>query len=275
MHATTNNEIFVAAELEAPTAPAGNPFEGLVRPAQQQAANDGEPGRAPAPPSALTPSGGRANDAPAEPETPARAVSRDRQLMASAVGPRLQTARELAGLNQMELARSLDYENSTQIHLWERGARTIPLHMLVRAATVLGVPTDFLCGLAHEPERDPSAARRRAYLDGVRTAVNRLAEELVGHFEISDRLTGPDASHFRDVVRAADALVEAVQTLQRLSPVQFENMRGGAPVVRAVAGAQQAVLTGRAALRVHDDAHLALMRRLAVIGREDEVDAAA
>ena len=259
MHTSSHHETFVVEPDEAtPTpAPAGNPFEGLVRPVPQQAANDGEPGRVPAPP---------------EPETPARTMSRDRQLMVSAVGPRLQTARELAGVNQMELARLLNQENSTQPSLWEKGARTIPLNALVRASTVLGVSLDYLCGLCDEPERDHSAARRRAYLGAVRAQVDRLAEEVLGNLELASRLTGPDAENFRAVVKAADVLAEAVLTLQRMNAGRFDDLRGGAPVVAACHAAQEAVLVGKAALRVHDAAHGDLMRRLAVIGRGDAVD---
>ena len=256
--ATPNHETFVAVEpVEATIAPAGNPFEGLVRPAQQRAANDAEPGRAPAPP---------------EPETPALGISRDRQLMAATIGPRLQTARELSGISQTELAVALGQANSTQASLWEKAARTIPLNALVRASTVLGVSLDFLCGLCSEPERDPGAARRRACLGSVRAQIERLSEEIIGNFEAADRLCGPDASRFRDVVRAADALVEAVQTLQRMNGGKFEDLRAGAPVVAACHAAQEAVLVGKAALRVHDDAHAALMRRSAVIGRGGVVD---
>ena len=258
---TSHHETFVAAEPEAPTAPVGsnNVFSGLVRPVPQQAANDGEPGRVPAPP---------------EPETPARTTSKDRQLMAAAVGPRLQIARELSSINQTELALALalGYENSTQISIWEKAARTVPLHQLVRASTVLGVSLDFLCGLCDDPTRDPAAARRRAYLGAVRAQIERLSEEIVGTFEVADRLTGPDAENFRAVVRAADTLAEAIQTLQRLNGGRFDDLRGGSPVVAACHAAQEAVLVGKAALRVHDAAHGDLMKRLAVIGRGGVVD---
>ena len=253
----------------APTAPAGNPFEGLVRPAQQRAANDSAPGRAPAD---SPPNGGRASDAPAEPESPALSISRDRRLAAAVIGPRLRTARELGGVTQTELAEKLGHMNTTQISLWEAGQRLATLHALVQSSVILGVSLDFLCGLCDDPTRDPAAARRRACLGSVRAQIERLSEEIIGNFEIAGRLTGPDATHFRDVVRAADALTEAVQTLQRMNGGKFEDLRAGAPVVAACHAAQEAVLVGKAALRVHDDAHAALMRRLAVIGRGEATD---
>ena len=236
----------------APTAPVGsnNVFAGLVRPVPQQAAND----------------------APPEPETPALSISRDRRLAAAVIGPRLRTARELGGVTQVELAERLGHRNTTQTSLWEAGQRPVTLHALIQSSVILGVSLDFLCGLCDDPTRDPAAARRRACLGSVRAQIERLSEEIIGNFEIADRLTGPDASHFRVLVKAADAMVEAVQTLQRLNAGQFDGLRGGAPLVRAVEEAQQAVLTGRAALHVHDECHAALMRRLSAIGRQDAVD---
>ena len=267
---TASRETFVVEPDEAfAPAPAGNPFEGLVRPAQQRAANDSAPGRAPAD---SPPNGGRASDAPAEPESPALSISRDRRLAAAVIGPRLRTARELSGFTQVELSEKLGYRNTSQLNLWESGQRVITTHALVQSSTVLGVSLDYLCGLCSEPERDPGAARRRACLGSVRAQIERLSEEIIGNFEAADRLCGPDASRFRDVVRAADALVEAVQTLQRMNGGKFEDLRAGAPVVAACHAAQEAVLVGKAALRVHDDAHAALMRRSAVIGRGGVVD---
>ena len=267
---TASRETFVVEPDEAfAPAPAGNPFEGLVRPAQQRAANDSAPGRAPAD---SPPNGGRASDAPAEPESPALSISRDRRLAAAVIGPRLRTARELSGFTQVELSEKLGYRNTSQLNLWESGQRVITTHALVQSSTVLGVSLDYLCGLCSEPERDPGAARRRAYLGAVRAQIERLSEEIVGSFEVADRLCGPDAENFRVLVRAADTLAEAIQTLQRLNGGRFDDLRGGSPVVAACHAAQEAVLVGKAALRVHDAAHGDLMKRLAVIGRGGVVD---
>ena len=222
---TASRETFVVEPDEAfAPAPAGNPFEGLVRPAQQRAANDSAPGRAPAD---SPPNGGRASDAPAEPESPALSISRDRRLAAAVIGPRLRTARELSGFTQVELSEKLGYRITSQLNLWESGQRVITTHALVQSSTVLGVSLDYLCGLCSEPERDPGAARRRAYLGAVRAQIERLSEEIVGSFEVADRLCGPDAENFRVLVRAADTLAEAVQTT-------LAGLAGGSEVVLAV-----------------------------------------
>lgn len=230
-------------------------FVGLVRPDAMPASNDGRPAHDPAS-SALKAS-------------PMR-TAEDRHLMRSAIGPRLQTARELGGFSQVELAEALGYANTTQTSLWEKGARDAPLHMLVRASTVLGVSMDYLVGLTDEPDRDPSAVRRRAYLDSVRTQVNRLAEEVVGTFEVADRLAGPDADHFRQLVRSADALCCALDAFHRSNVDHFERLRGVAAVTTATADARRAAMKGAAALRVHDESLLALMRRLSALGGTDE-----
>lgn len=204
----------------------GDVFAGLVRPNARKhatAANDGT----------IDPGGEAADDDPLPARVTGAQADADRGRVANArvraaMALRLVAARNLSGLSQGEVSRAIGHATQTQLNLWERGARTVPLVDLVRLAEALNVSVDYIMGASPEPERDPAAGLRHAMLRGVRTQLTRVAEVVVTEVSRHTRLVGADAGSSGQFIAAGAELLDAVRGLARLNPHHIDDMRGGA-----------------------------------------------
>jgi len=165
------------------------------------------------------------------------------------IGRRLRAARVLQGLDQSRAAEQLGYETSSQLSQWEQAKRTPPLEQLVAAAETYGTTTDFLLGLSNEPDRDAHMALRAATLRGVRAMLIAASESTVQLFERRAALIGPDASHLSAIVDAGQALQNAIAVLMRADG--FQELRGGASVVRCADDLDAAIVAARRRLDAH------------------------
>jgi transcriptional regulator with XRE-family HTH domain len=159
----------------------------------------------------------------------------------AAMALRLVAARNLSALSQGEVSRAIGHVNQTQLNLWERGARAVPLADLVRLAEALNVSIDYIMGASPEPERDPAAGLRHAMLRGVRTQLTRVAEVVVTEVSRHARLVGADAGSTGQFIAAGAELLDAVRSLARLNPGHIDDMRGGATLAFKAEAFEQAL----------------------------------
>ncbi|MGI4779097.1 MAG: helix-turn-helix domain-containing protein [Janthinobacterium lividum] len=185
------------------------------------------------------------------------------------VGPRLVRARALSGFTQTEAATAMGYSTPAQVNLWEMGHRLPPIFELIKAAEIYSVSLDYLIGVSHEPDRDPSVATRHALLRGVRGMLSQMAELTVGEIDRQVHLIGPHASNTRALLKSGDGLLEAFGAFVRHNHVAFSNMRGGATLQRLSCEFEAALAEARAAIRLHDARGANLVRALAALNDAD------
>lgn len=103
----------------------------------------------------------------------------------TAVGRRIRTARESAGIDAGDLASRLGVQVST-VDAWESGAETLSGHRLARVAGLLGVSLSWiLVGHGVEPtDRDHAVSEMRAALIHARTQLNGTLEELEARLDV-------------------------------------------------------------------------------------------
>ena len=185
-----------------------------------------------------------------------------RQIAANVLGRRIVSARELNGLSQSELARSMGYANSTQLSLFEKGVRTPPITALIALADALGVSLDYLAGRCDDPERDVRALRRNACLRAVRMTLTAAAERIADAFDSDERLIGAGTSDVRNLLIAAQACA-----------AHYEFARTG-PLQMALDRLEETALKVGIRLKQHDDEDARQRERLALIAANDASGAA-
>jgi len=174
-----------------------------------------------------------ADAAPADPSSNrGKQFRKDAPLHKQVIAPRIVAARCLNGVRQQELALALGYTNGAQLNQWEMGRRPIPLGMLVRVASELGVSMDYLVGLSDDHERDPLLARRSALHRSVRCQLDTVVDALAGAFERHAATTTPiEVSH---LLRVSEQAVAAVNGFVEANQEAMLDMPKGAPVLRAI-----------------------------------------
>lgn len=216
---------------------AASPFAGLARDVAQVGA-----GRARA-----------ANDSGEE--------AKKRQLSRNVVAARLRAAREFAGLSQTDAARSLGWATPAQLSQHEQGKRLMPIPELIRAADLYGTSVDYFLGLTSEPERDPARALRAATVRGIRGMLDSLAIGLVDSISAHAALAGPNVVSARAIVSAGQALIDALGVVLRAP--EFDDIRGGASVVRAASEFEVRLDEVRVAIQRFDRLDTDLRERVA------------
>ena len=148
-----------------------------------------------------------------------------------AFGARLREARELAGMTQIEAAQTMGYSQSVQLSLWEAGVRPVPLAVVVACAKLYGTTTDYLCGLASEPDRDPAVAAHREIAAAVTSELRRTLCATTAAAVAAVREVRPAAQRMEALARN---VVEVGLTLARLRSAEpgFDDLRGGAMLAR-------------------------------------------
>lgn len=188
------------------------------------------------------------------------------------IGPRLVLAREQSGLHQGEAARLLGLGNPTQLALWEKSSRLIPMVELLRVADLYGVSETFLLGKTNEPEKDPARSLRAATVRGLRGLLDGLAVGLVDAIGAHAAAVGPDVVRARSIVSAGQALIDALGVAMRAP--EFDDIRGGASVVRAASEFEVRLDEVRVAIRKFDRLDADLRERIAnaVAANDSEID---
>lgn len=154
------------------------------------------------------------------------------------IAKRMKEARELNGLTQVEAAKRMGYQNSTQISLQEKGERMPPLSAVLHAAAVYGVPMDYLLGLMDEPERDPRIAARIASLSATRTIVDSAVMAITDQVSANLASGGLTQQVVGEAETALRELVDAFDILRRLAGDEFDELRGGGRLERAIGQCQ-------------------------------------
>ncbi|MDM0018380.1 helix-turn-helix domain-containing protein [Variovorax saccharolyticus] len=177
------------------------------------------------------------------------------------IGPRLVLAREQSGLHQGEAARLLGLGNPTQLALWENSRRLVPMVELIRVADLYSVSVGYLLGTTNEVERDPARALRAATVRGLRGMLDGLAVGLVDAIGAHAAAVGPDVVSARAIVAAGQALIDALGVAMRAP--EFDDIRGGASVIRAVLEFESRLDEVRSAIKKFDLLDLDLRERIA------------
>lgn len=106
---------------------------------------------------------------------------------AAVIGKRFRQARLLAGMEQTVAARRLGYANSSALCKIETGESTAGRDMIICAAMLYAVSSDYLLGLSDYPERDPATVEQlavmrhyRAILDESVLAATKRAIQFAG-----------------------------------------------------------------------------------------------
>lgn len=162
------------------------------------------------------------------------------------IGDRMRYAREISGLDQDEAAKALGYSNSAHLSLFESGKKSVPMHMLINAATVYGVSADYLLGLSDEPERDPMVAEQRAMQRHVDALIKTTSNHMVGLLVETVMSSAPTKATALDLIEKGDQAVKAINRARELNPRAFDqNLRGGAAVIGAANDLQAAINRAR------------------------------
>lgn len=183
--------------------------------------------------------------------TPTRADSN--AALRKVVGERMLEARRLNGYDQTEAAKLLAYRNSTQLSLIEQGKRLPPHELVIKAATVYGVATDFIYGLTAEPERDPKAADRQAAMRHVRSLVEATTERMVGLLLQYLAHDVPSVKTTETLLTRADDLAMAVNRIREMNRKLFDDkLRGGNTLVKLADEMAAACVQAREMLSRHE-----------------------
>lgn len=158
------------------------------------------------------------------------------------VSQRFIAAREMNGISQSEAARQMGFANSTQLSLWEKGARLPPIDMMIVASRVYAVSLDYLYGLSCEPERDPRVATRIAMLNRVGSMLERHAEAVVEVLLPACDVDGTNELRASGLVPAARELCRAVELLRERNSDVFDELLAGATLARAARDAAEATV---------------------------------
>jgi transcriptional regulator with XRE-family HTH domain len=183
----------------------------------------------------------------------------DTQRLRVVIGTRFRAAREALGVSQADLADAIGHENGTQLCLWESGQRMPNISTLVQAADLLGVSMDYLVGRTEEPELEHRAVRRNAMASTVKASTEVFATTLAdvllnGGADVEGVMRGVS------LLTKVEALATAVHRMQAANEDVFNDLKGGAWVLRSASEVAEAaaqvdeVMTATAAerLRAHE-----------------------
>lgn len=147
-------------------------------------------------------------------------------------GARLYTAREMLDITQEQAAKLLGTSKQAVADSEAGKLNPLPLKLLRSAAELYHVSSEWLLGLSDDWERDPEAIKNRDFLSGLYSAHLKNYSELIARQDESDRLSA-------QAVSAIAEIIEAFESFHKLNP-GFENMPGGARLLRAVNAANAA-----------------------------------
>jgi transcriptional regulator with XRE-family HTH domain len=147
---------------------------------------------------------------------------------------RLINARRLNGIDQIEAAKLLGYQNSSQLSKIESGHAKVPKGIVRRAATVYGVSTDYLLGLSSEPERDPKTAEHMAIVRTLDATISHQNHQLASILLKNAADMVPMEGHLNTVLANAKRCVEAFDTVCRKNRKFQDDVLAGSTLQRAM-----------------------------------------
>lgn len=171
---------------------------------------------------------------------------RDQAELVRVIGARMQEARELCNLHQVEAARRLGYSNSSKLSKVEGAADTnsVPLWLIVRAAKVYEVSIDFLFGLTDDWEIGVPRGAQGFMFDVWEKARQRDMAAL----EHLHREVVAVSLHTAELVAGIAGATEALSTLRTRSPA-FDDLPASASLAGRLERLQERAHAADAALR--------------------------
>lgn len=158
-------------------------------------------------------------------------------------------ARVNMGLTAVEAAPRFGYANSTQISLIESGERPIPSdrNFLVQAAKAYSVSTDFLVGLSPHMEFDAKVSQQYALMRGTEDILGGLAAGFATVMIQYTNQTQPMAEDYQRICDAVTRVSDALKVMRE--KYAFDDIRGSAPLMKAIEGTEQSIAPLREKLR--------------------------
>lgn len=166
------------------------------------------------------------------------------------IGNRMRQARELSNMSQQVAAKRLGYMNSSKLSKVElaSNSRTIPLWLVLKAARLYQVSTDFLFGLSDSWDVGPRRSIERETNSWLTAQWESIRERDMAAIKLlNDRLETIDGAVLMTVQRAFD-IEDAFATFRHLNGKAFEEMRGGAKLAAAIERASESASEARAKL---------------------------
>jgi transcriptional regulator with XRE-family HTH domain len=151
-----------------------------------------------------------------------------------AFGARMKEARDICGYSQIKAAELLGYENSSKLAKIEGATDTnsVPLWLIIKAAHTYDVSIDFLFGMSNDWERDPVVSQQRQVGAWLFEHWERAKIAEVNAIRVlQNKISAIEKVASRLLIRSKDN-VEAIEKVQELNPGEFEELRGGAKLLR-------------------------------------------
>jgi len=167
-----------------------------------------------------------------------------------AVGSRMKAARELCNLSQVEAARRLGYRNSSKLSKVESASDTqsVPMLLVVKAAKLYDVSSDYLLGLSDDWETDARLSQERA-VSGWLFEVweNTRARDMLILRRLNDRLEAM-GSVISTMCNATSETYSMVERVREINP-GFDDLRAGNRLLHCAKSAAEAAHAAR--LQMH------------------------
>jgi len=180
--------------------------------------------------------------------SPSCRVREEEQTILEVVSSRLVRARRAAGFREWEVSQHLGHANLTMISLFENGRRAPSLRNLVMLASMYGVTTDYLLGLTDDLGLSPEEGNQALLVGIIKGSLSGHMERFVDAISRATAITvegiGKDRALLERLAEMAEELSGALQTIQRHHGSVFEQLRGGATLLRLV-GELNEVLSSR------------------------------
>lgn len=166
------------------------------------------------------------------------------------IGSRMREAREIAGMQQIHAAKLMGYKNSSRLNKIEnaQNVSSISLHIILTAARIYDVSTDFLLGYSDEWERDARVA-------GESNAMSHILE-LWNEQHLSDlSAIRKNENKVKALCGAVESYSNSVMNCRQSLNIfmarnkGFIDMKAGAMLVNAVCGLENAVYNSTAQLK--------------------------
>ncbi len=166
------------------------------------------------------------------------------------IGSRMREAREIAGMQQVHAAKLLGYKNSSRLNKIENSTNvsSISLHIILTAAKIYDVSTDFLLGSSEEWERDARVA-------GESNAMSHILELWnVQHLNDLNAIRRNE-NKVTALCKAVDMYSSSVANCRKSLNVfieknrGFDDMKAGATLINSVCDLENAVYNSTAQLK--------------------------
>ena len=156
-----------------------------------------------------------------------------------AFGDRMKTAREAAGLSQIDAANAMGYSKGVQLSNMEAGNRPPNLRALMEAARVYGTTMDYLCGFTDDYDRDPATAAVRHVSSSVSAVVQRLIAVMVDTSVVTARKLLPTAGEGQRLAAMLLEIRTAMETFKARNKA-FDRYPAAATLDRRIEVASEA-----------------------------------